>query len=267
MTCPDIQRDAAGLASLPRGASERRAAFEHARTCAACAAALAEGESLMRVLGEALPLEATQPEALSRAKAEIMAELRAEAVAGGGLDHPVPPRRRPVGVAGALMGAVAAAYLLATGLGTKLPPDGRAAASVAVALTAVLATGIALLLGTSVPLIPVVSFAVSGWKAGPGALDPAVGLHCLGFEGMMSLLPLTLAAVLAWRRRLDKASGLLMTAAAGGALAGQAALHALCHAQQSYAHLLVFHTGGVLLALAIGAAVARLLRAPIASRR
>jgi hypothetical protein len=262
MTCAEIQRDAAGLASLPSDAPERRAAFEHARTCTVCAAALAEGETLMHLLAEALPLKAPQPEDLSRAKAEILAELSAEAwPAARDLATAPPPRSKPFEAAAAVMTAVTAAYLLATALGTKLPSDGRATVSLALALAAVLAGGVAILIGTFLPLIPVASFVASGLAAGSGGLELATGLRCLAIEGVLSLLPLTLAALMAWRAPLAHPSRTLMAAASGGALAGQAALHVLCHSQQSHAHLFVFHTGGVLVALALGAWVARLLPA------
>src|SRR5204863_49955 len=49
----------------------------------------------------------------------------------------------------------------------------------------------------------------------------------------------------------------LAAAAAGGALAGQAALEITCHALRTHLHLFTFHSGGVLLALVLGAAIGR----------
>jgi hypothetical protein len=122
-------------------------------------------------------------------------------------------------------------------------------------------TGAALVLGG--PLlgaIPLASFVASSLAGADGALQPGTGLRCLLFEGLLALPPLAVAALFAWRTRLPEPRRTLMAAAAGGALAGQAALHVLCHGYQSHGHLFVFHTGGVLLALAMGALAARLLR-------
>ena len=43
-SCERIRADAAGLAALPAGDTERREAFAHARECSACARVLEEAE-------------------------------------------------------------------------------------------------------------------------------------------------------------------------------------------------------------------------------
>jgi hypothetical protein len=76
-------------------------------------------------------------------------------------------------------------------------------------------------------------------------------------ETALALPPLAVATVFAWRGKLPRRGVALVAASMGGALAGQAALRVLCHADQSHAHLLTFHTGGVLVAVALGGLVAR----------
>jgi hypothetical protein len=95
-----------------------------------------------------------------------------------------------------------------------------------------------------------------------GGLQAALGAHCVLIELMSAALPLGTTAYLALHRRAgwtEVSSWTFAGAAAAGALAGQAALHQICPAHGA-AHLTVFHTGGVLLATAIGVVTWRLLQ-------
>ena len=72
------------------------------------------------------------------------------------------------------------------------------------------------------------------------------------------MLPLATTAYLAIKRQSTLGSTFYAAVAAAGALAAQAALHITCPSRTAMAHLLVFHTGGVLLAAMIGAMIAGL---------
>ena len=71
---------AAGLAASAQGDPERDQAFAHARTCARCAQALAEGEQLVSLLGRLPASSSPSPEVLQRASAQILAEFEANIV-------------------------------------------------------------------------------------------------------------------------------------------------------------------------------------------
>jgi hypothetical protein len=248
MTCAERQANAAGIASLPEDSPERREAVEHARGCAACRAALAEGDALMRLLAEAEPIPALRAEVMVRAKAEILTELARVPTAAA------TPAWRPIA---AVAAAVVGAYLLPLAGGRRLSGAG-VASSVALGLIAALATGAAFAWGgILLAAIPVVSALASFLTGADGPLGLSIGLHCLLMETALALPPLAVATVFAWRGKLPRRGVALVAASMGGALAGQAALRVLCHADQSHAHLLTFHTGGVLVAVALGGLVAR----------
>ena len=133
MTCAERQANAAGITSLPEDASERREAAEHARACAACRAAQAEGEALMRLLAEAEPLPALRAEVMARAKAEMLT-----AFAGGAPGAATLAWRPTAAVAAAVLGT----YLLPLAGGRRLTGPG-AASSVVLALIAALVTSAA----------------------------------------------------------------------------------------------------------------------------
>jgi hypothetical protein len=257
MTCAERQTNAAGIASLPEDAPERREAVEHARACSACRAALAEGEALMRLLAEAEPIPALRAEVAARAKTEILTALASEvAPKGAGSTSAASSAWQPTA---AVAAAVVGAYLLPLAGGRRLTGAG-VAPSLVLALIAALATGAAFAWGgVLLAAIPVVSALASFLAGTEGPLGLSVGVHCLLMEAGLALPPLAVAAVLAWRGKLRRRSAALVAASMGGALAGQAALRVLCHAEQSHVHLLTFHTGGVLVAIALGGFVARLV--------
>ena len=49
-SCGHIQARAAYLAALPAADAEHKLAFEHARSCSACAKALAEGQRVISLI-------------------------------------------------------------------------------------------------------------------------------------------------------------------------------------------------------------------------
>lgn len=260
MNCADLQANAAGLASLPLDAAERKEAVEHAGSCDACRAALAEGEALMRVLEDAQPVPVLRPEVMARAKAQILAELGMD-VTKDDVQTAQVAGRPSTGwrSTAALLAVVAGSYLLPLAGGRRLTGP-NAPFSLSLAVAAAVVTGLALVWGGVLfAAIPLASALASFLAGGAGPLGLPIGVKCLLMEVAMSLPALAAAAALAWRRSLPWRTRSLIAAAGGGALAGQAALGVLCHAEPSHAHLFTFHTGGVVLALGLGVLAARLL--------
>ena len=105
----------------------------------------------------------------------------------------------------------------------------------------------------------IVAFAFALLAGGAGPLGAGLGARCLRFELIVAASPLAIAAW-ASRRRLP---GAAVPAAAAGlaALAVQAFLQFECPMAGSHPHLLVFHAGGVVVALILGAVTGRVLEA------
>src|SRR5262249_10728867 len=74
-SCRHIQARAAYLAALPAADSQRKLAFEHARNCPSCAAALAEGERVIAMIDALPPPPPPTEAALRRASEPILREL------------------------------------------------------------------------------------------------------------------------------------------------------------------------------------------------
>jgi len=235
MTCEQVRRDAAGLASLAPGDPERDAAFAHARGCAACAAALREGERLVALIDALPPDPALSGAGWRRAAAPVLEDL-----------PQAPPRV-------VLPAAALAAALVATAAArvhSGAPGDWVAAAALAVAAAAIAAFAARGLPSLAAAVVASLAFAVAG--AGAGPLTAEEGVRCLATELATAAVPLVAALALS-RRGGGVGAARLAAAAAAGALAGQAALEVGCHAPKTFAHLLAFHVGGVLAAAAAGA--------------
>ena len=236
-TCDELRQDAAGIASLPEGDPEREQYLLHAGGCAGCLQALREGEKLMRAI-EASPLPAPSKEALQRASAAIAAELRA------------PARPRWIWPAAA---AAVAAFCVPILLSRQLDREGLAAALVVlIAATLLAGTAGVLRAGALVTLAASAGFALAAGGVPVGLLSTPVhlgGIDCAVLELAAAALPL---AATAWMFRRRSLPGALATAAAAGALAGQAALHLGCPGNHSALHLWVFHVGAVAAAALLG---------------
>lgn len=235
--CDQLRAEAAGIASLPQGDPERAQYLLHARDCPGCMQALREGEKLMRLI-EASPLPAPSRAALQRASAAIAAELRA------------PARPRWIWPAAA---AAVAAFCVPVLLAHQLDREGLLAALV-VLLAATLLAGTAGVLraGALVALAASAGFALAAGGVPVGLLTTPVhlgGIDCALTELLAAALPL---AATAWMFRRRSLPGALATAAAAGALAGQAALHVGCSGSHSALHLWVFHVGAVAAAALLG---------------
>jgi hypothetical protein len=253
--CDEITADATSLMALLPDAPERVRAEIHARTCPACAMALAEGRRLLAMI-EAAPLPAPSAEALRRASAAILSELMATSPAGPATAS---ASRAPSGgrLAAAVAAAVMAVWALPLALSRRPLSTGRdlAVSAGLAALAAVTSATTVTLGGLAAAAFPVLS-AVAALLAGTGrALAAGPGLHCALIE-TLTAVGAGAAAYGAARLLGRRAQGttLLVAAAGGGALAGHAALHEICAAATELPHLLVFHTGPV--ALLVGLALA-----------
>jgi hypothetical protein len=231
--CDELRPTAAGVASLPEGDPEREAYLLHARGCPGCMEALREGEKLMAALGRSR-LPAPSPQALRRAAAPVLADLR--------------PRRWPVAAAAALL-AFAVPVLFAR----HRDPEGWAAALLVLVLAAALAASAGVVkAGAWVALAASAGFAIAaggipGFSAAGSGLAGRIGFDCLGLELVGAAI--ASAAVFWWSKGSVASLGAV---AAAGALAAQAALHLTCNAHGQAPHLWVFHVGGVGLAALAG---------------
>ena len=233
--CERLRPEAPGLAALPPEDPERVAAWTHANGCAGCARALREAERLQTLVAawEAPPLAAG---ALERASQTILTDLRREA------------RRR-------LWASIAAVCASLLAFVAFARPHSRSAEDWA--LAAFLgALAIALAAGARQKARFVIAAAVVAAVAAaiafgrPGPLAPATGLHCLATE-VASAAMVVGAVWLAIRGgATSPARSAMAAAAAAGALAGYAALQITCGAHEALPHLLPFHVGGLVLAMA-----------------
>ncbi|MCC6999292.1 MAG: DUF1109 family protein [Deltaproteobacteria bacterium] len=107
-------------------------------------------------------------------------------------------------------------------------------------------------------LLVSLGFALWAGQGGAMVLRPALGLLCVGSEVLTALLPLAVAAVLVRRGRAAGSAAFFAAVASAGGLLGHGHLHLHCPAQTSLPHLLVFHTGGILVCAGLGALVSRL---------
>jgi hypothetical protein len=232
--------DQAGvLATLAKADPERKQADEHARSCAPCRRALDEGIRLMALLRRALP--ATEPAPPGR---------------------PLPMAREVTGaaeiarrLAWATTGAVVLAWLfqLTVGGGFRLDLD-CAVVSLVVLVVAIgcvtLLRGNARLAVATVVVTSGLFAYLSGSTAG---LAAGIGIRCTFRE--LWAAGLTWLVVWAVGRRVGVTFDRSKTTAivAGGALAAHAGQHLACAVPHSDAHLLIFHFGGVVLAILLAA--------------
>lgn len=232
MNHEELRARAALVAALADDDPDRREFLDHANGCEECAKALREGEKLQRLLG-AVTLPAPSPEALQRTREAVLTKMRRRwwlpAVAAGmAFFVPLALARRldVTGLSFALL-TLAAAALLAASAGAL-----RAGAVVVLAASAGFA------------------FAAGGVPGVPALRDLApVELLCPAMELTAACLPLAAAA---WLYRTTPRPGALATAAAAGALAGQAALHLTCPGAHNAVHLWTFHIPGIALAALLG---------------
>jgi hypothetical protein len=261
MTCAVVRGSAAGLASLPEDDEDRQEAYAHARSCRECARALAEGERTLALLDELPAPPAPAPELLRRVAAEIHLELQAaRAIPAGPAPRVVRPTRawprRPVALAAALVVVLAFVALLVRYYHRPIAVSIWLEALVVVGLAAAGAALATLSRSAWVPAgilgVSILFALVRGGQGGIGAED------CTVLELIASGMAFVPLGILVALRRVRGGASTLAGMSAAGALAGQAALDVLCIGRGWLSHLLVFHTGGVLVALLAGATLAQL---------
>jgi len=230
---------AAGVASLAPGDPERIAASEHARECARCADALRQAEQVMALI-DAAPPQAPSPETLARLARNVTA-----AVEG--------PRTLGAPVLGAIVASWGIAVLLAK---TRAHQTDLWVAS---ATVLVLALGIAAVAALSrraqgLAIVAAIgaSILVAAATGTTGGLALAHGVKCTTIELVAATVPYGVLLYAVLRRHRTSSAWSFAALTAAGALAGQAGLLLTCPERTHTPHLLVTHTGGVLLAAILG---------------
>jgi|GEM_PF-1681734 hypothetical protein len=247
--CDQIRSDAAGLVTLAEGDADRVAAFAHAEACEGCATALAEGDQLRLFLAE-FPAEPVCPDVLQNARAAVLSEWDAESqlqTVPSASASWLPRLLLPLTILAAGAGMLA----LAKHTNAGSLPYSLAFLGVAVLLGGFIDKLSKALVGVSIVASAAFSLAMSH---GP-TMAQAHGLHCIGAELAIVAIPLIAMSFMVATGRFRSSSrwGLMATAGVAG-LAGQASLHAAC-AGHSLLHLGAFHTGGVVVAIALAAAI------------
>lgn len=238
-----ISEKAGFLAALAKDDPERRQAEEHARGCATCREALDEGRRLVELLAEALPLHPPTPDRDPCLEHELAkaSELRDRSwrtltwAAGAGL---------------ALVWVLQLFYSKHLAIDVRNVMTSLAVLALGITCIAFVRERQRYVVGAMILMSGV--FALLIGAAAP-SIEARIGVECTLCELAAATIPWGLVIVLARRRRilLDRAT--TMAVAAGGALASQAAQLIGCPVPHARAHLVVFHFGGVLLALALGA--------------
>jgi hypothetical protein len=246
-----VASKAAFVAALPPEDPERVEAEAHARSCAACARALVEGQALVALLERAPAPPPSSVETLARVSAVIERETACDARTFAGA--------QPLLVTTAVL----VAWALELGLAKKLVHD---AASVAVSAgCALAATALATMAFTRARLAAAGAAIASLLlvlvaQGGNSGLYALLGIKCTLIELVAAAIPFGLAVAFARRAGAPMERWYASAIAAAGAVAGQAALYLSCKVPHAGAHLLVFHFGGVLLAGLLARGGAQVLR-------
>jgi hypothetical protein len=230
------------IAALPDDDAEARAAREHAKSCAECAAALERGAGIIQKLDALPPLPAPSAEALRRASESILAELDGSA---------------PLARGWPLAAATLVSFGLVLALAKHRAPEVEAwqlAAIVGIAAAAAAFFAPRWARG-SLAAVTIGSACFAFAVSATTGLFPAIGVKCTILELVGSALPLGAAFFMASRGTLERGRWRFAASAAAGAIAAQAALNVTCPVHTAGPHLWVFHVGGVVLAAVIGAAL------------
>lgn len=231
---------AAGIAALADGEPERKSAIDHARSCASCANALAEGEQVLVLLNALGPPPPPSREVLEQTSRAILTELYLE----------VPPKARLLPATFVVVSAVLFTWIAKHRTHHAEAWVESGGAIVIAFGCAALATHwrrISLLM-TLLTSATLVAIAASG-----GRMEAIIGIKCLVMELVAAVLPYAALAYVAIVHRWSGGAGIYAATAVAGALSGHAALHLTCPARVATPHLVAFHFGGVLLAGILGA--------------
>jgi hypothetical protein len=233
---------AAFLAALAKDDPERLLAIEHTQSCASCGEAFAEGMGLVALLDESQPLSPPSPDLLVRASAAIERQSAGEGVV-----------TRRIVWGSALGVLVAWAFQLMVGSGFS--PD-RQHAAVSLGVLAIAIAGVTVLRHSAkltVILMVTTSLALVSLAGTAEGLAPGIGIRCAFRELWAAALTWGVATVVARREETTLSRGTVTVIVAAGALAAHAGQHLACEVPHSHSHLLLFHFGAVLLAIAVAA--------------
>ncbi|HVZ71322.1 MAG TPA: hypothetical protein VHJ20_03015 [Polyangia bacterium] len=242
---PHISADAMALAALEPRDPERVAATRHARSCTGCAQALRNAEDLLKHLA-ALPEEKPPSAGVLRDIAgPVVRNLSLRAV----------PSALIAGVLACVWTGLVLTARHRLGGGPALAGSAALLACAAASVFLVRRLGGAATVATMIASTLMVALA---WQE-TGAFTPD-GLMCLLTEVEVGAIPFVILLGVFLRRRTLDLTAPLVSVAAAGALAGQAALHLTCPGRGAGLHLLAFHAGGVVATIAAAAAAARVSR-------
>jgi len=237
-----VAQQAAFLVTLPRDDAERLSAEAHAAGCADCRRALDAAREMQRSVARALTPEAPAPARLEKAAAAVEREMSRE-------------RRteRALGVLVALGVVSSWLFQIALDHSTASTDARRVVVSLSVLAVAIVAVIVSKGRRRLALFALVATSGLLARAAGTvAALEPKIGAQCTLWEVVSAAIPWTVAALVSRRWGASFSRGDMMTIAAGGALASQAAQHLTCPVWHADAHLLLFHLGGVILAMALG---------------
>ena len=231
---------AAFLAALAKDDPERLLAVAHTRSCQPCGEAFAEGLGLVALLDESQPLSPPSPDLLARAATAIERQSAGE----GAVTRRI--------VCGSALGVLVAwAFQLMVGSGFSLAPPH---ALVSLAVLAIAIGGVTVLRHSAkltVLLMVATSFALVSLAGTAEGLAPGIGIRCAFRELWAAGLTWAVATVVARREEAMLSRGAVTVIVAAGALAAHAGQHLSCEVPHAHAHLLLFHFGAVLLAIAV----------------
>jgi hypothetical protein len=232
------------IASLPTNDPQRKLAERHALTCAPCREALEDGSRLVAMLSREMSRSQTRNK-----------QIRNQNAPGIESEVDDSPRRLAWVTVGAA--ALAWGFQLMVGGGFELDVD---CATVSLGVLAIAIGSITLLKGRP-RLVIGVAVATSGllaYLSGTAAgFDPGIGIRCTFRELWGTAIMWTIVMVASRRAGFAPSKWNATAVAAAGALATHAGQHLACKVPHSEAHLLVFHLGGVILAILLAASYGR----------
>ncbi len=234
-----IAADSVALAALPATSLQRQAAEVHARNCPDCARALRQGERVLEMLDAGLDLPAPSAGALQQA---MNRTRRVVALHIWG-----PPILTVVAISAAIAGF------------SSFPGEGlRWLWSAMLATIGVVLSWLAVSARTVrwiVVAVSLGSIVFAAALAGDGPLAPVLGIRCC----MAELVPvgIAIAVILGQRQSAIFGDRWRVVALVGATvLTVQSALLVSCPARLGAVHMLVFHTGGLVVICAAAAWIA-----------
>jgi hypothetical protein len=238
--CDDLQPSWAVVLGLPPDDAQRQTALAHAGGCARCTAEALGAQALLAAL-DTFTVPAPTAAALRRAAAPVLEDLARSS------------ERSRRFAAGAAAVASLVGFALLAGLAQRRAPMGQEwGVAVAFAVVAAASTASAVLFRARAlwAILPI-SAAMAAALSSTRSLDLGGALGCALGEGIGASLPLAALSYLLLRRPFALGPSGAAAVAAGGALAGQAALVLTCPSH-GIGHLMLFHAGTVALAALLG---------------